>query len=256
MTLKKPVLRMAVLALVLAAIPTVAFADWGDARDLVKQALEALPRASFVAKLKLSVPRGGVRQLELRHKFVGGARASYLEVFTPVELEGMRFLFLERPEGTSQQYFAIPGSHKIVQVSSEIRDYSFLGSDFYVADLIEPALDAYTYEFVGDTEVNGRRCQLVESTPKDPKKALYAKTVMAIDPINRLVLKRLFVGADRKLVKAWRVEKVEKVDGYWTLQDQRMKNVQAGTESRLQIIDIKYNVDLPDEMFTPKYLAR
>jgi hypothetical protein len=242
------------LLLLLVANPAAGQSD--DARELVKQTIAALPRVSFVAKLKLTVPHGGTRELDLRHKFVGGARASYLEVSAPPDLEGMRFLFLEHPEGRPQQFMKIAGTRKIIQVSPDLRKHAFLGSDFYVADLIAPELDAFTYSFVGETDVNGRHCKLIESIPKDPATALYAKTLIAIDPIDLLVMKRLFMTGEGKLVKVWRVEKVTKIDGYWTLQDQRMKTVPEDSESTLEITDIKYNVDLPDSLFTPKYLGR
>lgn len=247
---------LAALILLIGSAPGQSVAQSDEARDLVKRALEALPRVSFEAKMKVSVAHGGVRELDLRHKFVNGARASYLEVYAPPDLEGMRFLFLERPGGIPEQYMKIAGTHKIIQVSPELRKHPFLGSDFYVADLIEPQLDAFTYSFVGENDVNGRHCKLVESVPKDPATALYAQTVIAIDPVDLLVMKRLFLGAEGKLLKVWRVEKVTKIDGYWTLQDQRMKNVPDDTESTLEITKVKYNVDLPDDMFTPKYLAR
>ncbi len=246
----------AAIALLPVLLPHPAAAQSDDARDLVKRTIAALPHVSFVAKLKLTVPHGGVRQLDLSHKVVGGAQASYLEVSAPSDLAGMRFLFLEPADGRPEQFMKIAGTRKIIQVSSDLRKHAFLGSDFYVADLIAPELDAFTYTFVGDTDVNGRSCKLVESTAKDRAKALYPKTLIAIDPVDLLVMKRLFLTDEGKLLKVWRVEKVTKIDGYWTLRDQRMKTVPQDTESTLEITDIKYNVTLPDTYFTPTYLGR
>ena len=39
-----------------------------------------------------------------------------------------------------------------------------------------------------------------------------------------------------------------------TLKTQRMTNAQTNEQSRLEVQSIKYNVDLPDSMFVPKYL--
>ena len=57
-------------------------------------------------------------------------------------------------------------------------------------------------------------------------------------------------------MKVWTVEKVEKIDTFWTIMAQRMSNVQNNEQSRLDVDSVKYNVDLPDVMFTPKYLLR
>jgi outer membrane lipoprotein-sorting protein len=56
--------------------------------------------------------------------------------------------------------------------------------------------------------------------------------------------------------KVWTVDKVEKIDGIWSLTGQEMHNLQDDNKSRLDISQIKYNVDVPDTIFTPKYLLR
>ncbi|MBI1814008.1 MAG: outer membrane lipoprotein-sorting protein [Deltaproteobacteria bacterium] len=252
--LRLPVVPVAVLGVLVLFAPGRAGAD--QARDLVKAALDALPRVPFVATLKVSVDRGAPREVRLSSKVIDGTRASYLEVVAPIDLQGMRFLFLEHPDARSEQFLRIANVRRVIQIADEVRKHSFLGSSFYVADLVEPQLQAFTYTVVGHDDVGRRHCTLIESVPKAPASALYAKTVLAIDPTDSLVLKRLFLDEKGTLLKVWTVEKVEKVDGYWTLRDQRMKDLVEHTESRLEVTDVKYNVELPDAMFAPEYLAR
>jgi outer membrane lipoprotein-sorting protein len=243
------VVALGMLALAMAP----ARAQEGDARDLVKRVTDALPKVPFKAKVNLTTPQGA-RELELDHKFVDGARASYLELIAPEDLKGIRFLFLERADGPSEQYMKVAASRTSVRVADEVRKQPFLGSTFYIADLIEPPVDAFTYKFVGEDQVLGRRVMLVEATPKTPSKEIYSKTVLALDPKDLLALRRQFYDQKGQILKVWTVEKVDKVDGIWTMMDQRMTNSQSNEQSRLDIKDIKYNVDLPDSMFAPKYL--
>jgi len=246
------VLVAAITRLVL--LPSSAAAD--EARDLVKRALAALPQVPFVATMTLTSVDGPPRELQLSYKVINGTRSSYLEVQSPADLKGARFLFLEPSAGQSQQFLTIPVSRKILQASDSVRKYSFLGSTFSVADLIQPQLDAFTYTVAGEDDLLGRRCKLIEAVPKQPARELYSKTIVAIDIKDALILKRLFLDDIGKLVKAWTVTRVEKRDGHWVLLDQLMKNLQDHKESRLQISDIQYQVDLPDSVFTPHYLAR
>lgn len=231
----------------------VAAADTFDARDLVKRVMEALPRVPFTSKLTLTTPQG-VRQLELHHKFIDGARDSYLELAAPEELRGIRFLFLERINAPADQYMKLASSKTLIRVADEVRTQPFLGATFYIADLVTPALDDFTYKLVGEEEILGRRALLVEATPKDPKKEIYGKTIMGLDPQDLLVLRRQFYDHDGQILKVWTVETVERVDGIWTMMKQRMTNTQTTEQSRLEVQAIKYNVELPDSMFTPKYL--
>jgi hypothetical protein len=244
----------AALALALAGARFASAQDAG-AKDLMKKVIDALPKVPFEAKLRLTSP-GNFRELSLAHKLVGGARASYLEVMAPEDLKGIRFLFLEHLDKPSEQYIKVTASRRAVLVADEVRKQPFLGSAFYVADLIEPPLDAYTYKFAGDDTVLDRQCKLVEATPHKPAEALYSKTIACLDPKDLLALRREFFDGKGRLLKVWEVKKVEKHDGNWTIMDQNMTNVQEQTTSRLETQKVDFNVVLSDSMFTPNYLLK
>lgn len=228
----------------------------GDPRVLVKEVLEAIPKNSFVAKLTLSSDAFAPREIQMSRKYVEGAHGSYLEVVAPDELEGIRFLFLERPSGEHEQYIKVKASRQAVRVQEGVRTQPFLGSAFYVSDLIMPQLDDYTYKYVGKDVLDGRSVTLVEMTPKDASTSVYGKTVLALDPKDKLVLRREFFDKNGDKIKVWTIDKVEQIDGIWTLSGQEMRNLKDNGKSRLDISEVKYNAELPDVMFTPKYLLR
>ena len=241
-----------------AALPMarLAVADDTEPRALVAKVLEAIPKNTFVAKLTLSSADFAPRELQMSRKYIGNAHGSYLEVVAPDELEGIRFLFLERPHGENEQYIKVKASRNAVRVQEGIRTQPFLGSAFYVSDLVMPELDDYTYKYLGKDVVSGRSVSLVEMTPKDPTAAVYAKTILALDAKDLLILRREFFDKNGDKVKVWTIDKVEQVDGIWTLSGQEMRNLKDSSKSRLDVSDIKYNAELPDVMFTPKYLLR
>lgn len=245
---------IALLVALLAA--TAARAEDEEARTLVKRALDALPKVPLAATVELSRDGAQARLLDLRSKTLAGARASYLEVKAPEEFKGMKFLFIERPDAPPQQYMKVSFSKRPVEILGAIRQRPFLGSTFYIADLVEQRLDDYTYSFAGSESVLGRTCRLVESVPKDTHDPLYSKTVIAIDPTDAVVLKRVFFGKDGKPVKRWVVEQLEKIKDFPTLMVQQMTDLPTNEEWVLRIREIDYGVDLPDSMFKESYLAR
>lgn len=250
-------LRACALAvLALASVPLMAAGDEPDAEALVAKVVGAIPKNSFSAKLTLSSADTAPRELQLSRKYVDGAHGSYLEVTAPDELEGIRFLFIERTKQPNEQYIKVKASRNPVRVQEGIRTQPFLGSAFYVSDLVLPEVDNYTYKYVGKDVVGGRSVTLVEMTPKDPEKEVYAKTVLALDPKDLLILRREFFDAHGDKVKVWTIDKVEQIDGIWTLTGQEMQDLKGNTKSRLDVSDTKYNLELPDVMFTPKYLTR
>ena len=248
--------RVGMLGTYLLAFALPAPAAEGDARDLVRRVLDAVPKQSFVSKLTVSIQQAEPRELRMSRKYVDGTHGTYLEVTAPNELEGIRFLFLERPEQANEQYIKVKASRTAVRVSEDIRRQPFLGSTFYVSDLVMPELDDYTYSFVGKKVIAGRSTDLVEMVPKNAEKEIYGKTILALDPTDLLILRREFFDKKGKKIKVWTIDKVEKIDGIWTLTDQEMTNLQQDTKSRLKVSEITYNAELPDVMFTSKYLLR
>jgi outer membrane lipoprotein-sorting protein len=234
-----------------------AHADDPEARALVTQVRDSVPTEPMVAKATLKGSGGWVRELTMSHKQIGDDRASLLEVTAPGDVAGSRYLFLERTEGGDRQFMYLPKlTARVIEVMDAARHEPFLGSDFYVSDLMAPDVAAFTYEFVGEETILERSCRLVEATAKPDAGVPYAKTIMAIDPKDLMVTRVQAFGEDGNLFKVWTLEKLETIDGQKTPVVQRMKNVQADSESTLTLDEIRYNVDLPDKLFDRTRLAR
>jgi negative regulator of sigma E activity len=239
-------------ALMLTARPASA-AD--DAAELLRKAVDALPQVPFVATMRLSAP-AGVRELQLSHKLVGGARASVLEVTAPDEVKGIQFLFIEHRDKPPEQYVKIPAVSRRLLATSEAATQPFLGSAFAVADLVTPDVAAFNYRFVGEETVLDRPCKLVESVPRHPGSALYAKAIYTLDPKDLLALKRQFLDHKGRLAKLWEVQRVAKINNLWTVMQQSMTDVQSKTTSSLEVVNLDFNVTLPDSMFDPGSLLK
>jgi hypothetical protein len=254
--MKGALTRLSILIAVLLLAASAGRADdGGDARDLMKRVLDAVPKTAFTARAKLTSDRGWVRELTLSRKHIGDLDASYMEVTSPMDLKDTRFLLLDRPVGRDEQFIYVPNIKRTIQVSTETRKQPFLGSDFYVYDMVRPEFDAYTYSFAGEEDVAGHHCKLVQSIPKNPADDLYGKSILAIDPAGLLVWRTQFFDQSGKLFKVWTLGKVETIDGNSTPLAQKMVNVQDKHESQLQLLEVKYNAELPDEMFQRSYLS-
>ncbi|HUI24986.1 MAG TPA: outer membrane lipoprotein-sorting protein, partial [Candidatus Kryptonia bacterium] len=161
----------AVLATALFLGPLMAVADDLGPRELLQKVIDTLPHTPFTAKAKLSSPtRGWVREMELSYKHVDNNDASYLEVTAPMDVKDTRFLLIDHLTGPDEQWIYVPAIKRSIQVSEQTRKQPFLGSDFYVSDMVRPDIDAFTYQYVGEEDVGGRHCKLIESTPKNPEK--------------------------------------------------------------------------------------
>ena len=232
-------------------------ADDTSARDLVQKVRDAVPAAPFIAHGTMTSDRGWTREMQLSHKHLNNdIDASYMEVTAPMDLKDTRFLVFDHKVGRDEQWIFVPQAKRSIQVGSQTRKQAFLGSEFYVGDFVQPDIDSFTYRFVGDEDVGGRHCKLVEAVPKNPADEMYSKAITAIDPADLVVVRTQFFDDAGKLLKVWTINKLEKIDGTWTPVLQTMENVQEKHWSKLQLSDIKYNADLPEETFNKSYLTR
>jgi outer membrane lipoprotein-sorting protein len=228
-----------------------------DARGLVKRVIDAAPDVPYVSRMELTTPGGLVREFTLSGKTLAdGIDARYLEVTGPFNLKDTRYLFYDRRERQDDQFMYVPFMKRVVRLSEKTRREPFLGSTFYVNDIVEPSIDNYTYAFVGTDTVGQRTCQLVESLPKNAESETYGKSVIAIDPIDLVVLRAQLYDHDGKLLKVHTVDKLEKVEGYWTPRMQTMQNVQEAVTSELETLEIQYNAPIGDEVFREAHLGR
>ena len=85
---------------------------------------------------------------------------------------------------------------------------------------------------------------------------MYSKTIAAIDPADLLVMKTQLFDDKGELYKVWTLVKAEKIDGVWTPVVQRMADVQEKHWSEIELSDVKYNADVPDDTFSRQNLTR
>lgn len=248
-------LGLVCLAMGLSTGPARADSD-ADARELVRKVLDALPKDSFEARMTVSSGDFEPRELRMVRHYIDGAHGTYLEVSSPDELEGIRFLFLEHPGKPNEQFIKIKASRTAIQVSEEVRRQPFLGSTFYVSDLVMPNLDDYSYKYVGKDVVGDRTVTLVEMTPKDPEADIYSKTIAALDPNDLLVLRREYFDKDGEKIKVWTVDKIDKIKDTLSPMGQKMVDLRTGDTSRLDVGKVDFDTEVTDASFKPKYLLR
>lgn len=227
-----------------------------EARELVRKVIDALPKDSFEARMTVSSGHFEPRELRMVRRYVEGAHGTYLEVLSPDDLEGIRFLFLERADKPNEQFIKVKASRTAIQVSEEVRRQPFLGSTFYVSDLVMPDLDDYTYKYLGKDVVEERTVTLVEMTPKNPDDDIYGKTVAALDPTDLVVLRREYFDKDGQKIKVWTVDKLEKIKDTLSPTGQKMLDLRTGEASRLDVGKVDFDAQVSDDIFTPKYLLR
>lgn len=227
-----------------------------SAEELIRSIRESVPEASVHSNVQMTSSRGWTRELEIHGMNINDELASFIEVLGPQDVKDTRFLFIERANGPDEQHIYVPLLKRAIRIVDSNRNQAFLGSDFYVSDLVAPEVGLHKYSFVGEEEVLGRACRKVEAVPNSLEGEVYSKVVFVVDPKDKLILKSYSYDLKGQLLKVWTVDKLEKIDAYWTMMAQTMANVQDETTSTIAISRIEYNVDLPGDIFSRARLIR
>lgn len=194
----------------------------------------------------------------------GDERRSVLFFESPANLKGTALLTWDDPDPThdDMQWLYLPGLRKSRRVAVSERGRSFLGTDFSFEDMKNetrlPRAD-FRWRTVGEEEVDGARCVVVEGTPVDERTAHdvgYGRVRLRVDAEHWLPRLGEYWDARGEPLKTIRLGDVRPVQGIWTPHRIEAESHRSGHRTRLEFRDVDYGVELPDDLFTEPALAR
>ncbi len=251
--------RTLCMSLLLAAAAAVASAD--DASSLA-QAVHDRPAgrdATTLSRMELvekgRTPR--VRELvTYRQVRANGETAYLLRFLGPEEIAGTGLLSIDKADGANDQWLYLPALDRVRRVAGDRKGGRFVGSELTFEDLQErqPALDRH--RLLGRETIDGVACEVLESVPVEPANSTYRRRVSWVDPQTLLVLRVDYFEKDAATPsKRWLLADKKQIQGYWTVTDSRMIDLQSGRETRMVVEVAKYDRRLPARLFTSQALA-
>lgn len=181
---------------------------------------------------------------------------SLIRFTLPKDIQDVGLLTLDYPGDETDQWIFLPELGRARRISSSRKGGRFVGSDYYYEDLQdrEPELDRHAYR--GEEKLGGALCKVVESTPVDSENSVYSKRVSWIHPRTLLPLQVDFYqeGSDTP-VKRLKVYRIGKVQGYWTVLETGMTDLETGHNTRMKIEKIIYDRGLTSSLFSRQVLT-
>jgi outer membrane lipoprotein-sorting protein len=184
----------------------------------------------------------------------GGLSRSVIVFHEPASVKNTRFLMKERAEGGDDQWIYLPGLGRVRRIAASEGDSSFMGTDFTYNDMETRDVAEDRHTILREERLGGYDCYVMESVPKDPSSSQYSRRIQWIAKDIWIPVKAELYDKDGKLLKVMRSERIEKVQGYHTVINTTMENVQTGHATELNIQKLRYNEQLPDGLFTVHFL--
>lgn len=186
----------------------------------------------------------------------GGETANLIRFLDPEDIAGTGLLSIDRADGSSDQWLYLPALDRVRRISSDRKGGRFVGSDLYFEDLQERKPSRDRHRLLGRQNENGILCEVLESVPLDPRDSVYAKRISWIDPATAIPQRIDYFGKDPNApAKRWLLRAKKRNQGYWTLTDSRMIDLENGHETRMVVDAALYDQKLPAKLFTSQALA-
>lgn len=231
-------------------------------RDVMQKVRNRADGDTRYATIEMTlVQRSGhkrVRKLESWAMDVGRNTKTIMFFTYPGDVKGTGFLTwdYDNANKVDDKWLYLPAMKKTRRISgkSSKTDY-FMGSDFTYNDMNTRSVDEETHKLLREEVVGGKKCWVVQSTPKD-KDEIYSYRITWIRQDCLIPVKAVYYDKLKKLHRRLTISNINKVQGFWTMHFMQMENVQTGHKTIIRMNNQRFNVRVSPNLFTVSKLEK
>lgn len=187
----------------------------------------------------------------LRRDVEDGGDQQFLVVFSqPSDVRGTVFLVDKHIDRDDDRWLYLPGLDLVKRISAGDKRTSFVGAHYFYEDVSGRRPTDDTHELTETTDEH----YIVTHVPLDPNSAEFSEYVTWIDRESLLPMKIEYTNPAGKLYRRIEVLGTEDIDGHLTVTTSRVSDLLTGGRTDMQFRYIKYDVGLPDTVFTERSL--
>jgi len=198
-----------------------------------------------------------IRELVRYHKRYSNGKyksKSLLRFIKPDIVKGTGFLIWSNRSGGNDQWLFLPKLKTAKRIESRAKTQRFMNTEFSYEDLESFNQSDEQYFLNGEEILNDLHCYLVEVIGHTQTQ--YKRRLVWIDSQNWLLRKVEFYDKNNKLLKVLTISEYQNFENYNFSTKLIMKNIQTGSQTVMDVSDIKYNIDLSDNFFTKDNLIK
>jgi outer membrane lipoprotein-sorting protein len=215
-------------------------------------------------KLLITDGRGTERRRELvmrTLKAPGGEDKTSTVFLSPPEVRGTAFLQFAHQDRDAEQWLFLPALGRIRQIAAQSKNESFMGTDFSYRDL-ELLTDVFVWteeeapaKLLGTETIDGQEAAIIELAPK-AKDVGYQKIRLAMTKADHAIRRMEFFGSGDTPKKRLKLDDLRMVGAIPTAFKLEMVQTQTNSKTDVDVVDVRYNQNIPEELFTTRALER
>lgn len=190
----------------------------------------------------------------LRMNTDDGTQKFYVYFKEPADLYKQVFLvWKEVAEGKDDsRWMWLPALNLKRSIAPGDKRTSFVGSDFVYEDVSGRSLREDTHELIETTATQ----YVVKNTPTKPGDVEFAYYTVKIDKDTFLPRSAEYFDKNGKLYRTVEATKVETIQGFPTVVESVVKDLNTGGSTVNTFSSIEYNIGLDENIFTERFLRR
>lgn len=217
-------------------------------------------------KMEMTDRHGKLRVRETRafRKYYGDEKRTVIFYLKPKNIKDTVFLTYDyaNNEKEDDQWLYLPAMRKVRRISASDRGDYFLGTDFSFEDIkleTRISLKDYTRKTIGEDEVDGFHCYIVEETTinDDTAEELgHLRRENCVDNNLWIIRRSKFWDPQNKLLKTTYFRDISVVQGILTAHTIEVENHKTGHQTRFTFSEINYEDGVNDRVFTQNAMKR
>lgn len=187
----------------------------------------------------------------LRRDVDEGGDQQFLVVFSqPSDVRNTTFLVNKYIDKDDDRWLYMPGLDLVKRISAGDKRTSFVGAHYFYEDVSGRRPSEDTHELIDASDT----FYILSHTPKDPGSVEFASYQTWIDRQTFLPMKIEYTNPAGDIYRRVEVLDVTEFDGYPTVTTSRVSDLLTGGKTDMQFRYIKYDVGIPDSVFTERSL--
>ncbi|MBL4801637.1 MAG: outer membrane lipoprotein-sorting protein [Emcibacter sp.] len=181
-----------------------------------------------------------------------GKQKFYVYFNKPADVKKMVFMVHKNLDRGDDRWLYLPALDLVKRIAASDERTSFVGSHFFYEDVSGRGVDEDRHEILEEDDTY----YIVKSTPKDPNSVEFVFYKNWIHKGTFLPIKTEYYDDRGQVIRSYTALKVDMIGGHPTVTASRMENHETGGKTLMNYSAVKYDVGLPENIFTERYLRK
>lgn len=174
----------------------------------------------------------------------------------PSDVKGTVFRVEKQPASDDNRWLYLPALDLVKRIAASDKRTSFVGSHFFYEDVSGRNPQEDTFTLLDSQQNKQSKVYTIKAVPKDQASVEFSYYIIQIDQQHFIPMQVDYYDKQSQHYRQMKVLKTELIDQHTTVMHSRIDNLIDGSYTEMQFRRVKYNLDLPQSLFSERTLRQ